>query len=594
MFNGMMDPELMRLAQEQINRMSPAEFARIQEQMMSNPELLKMASEGMKNLRPEELRNAAEQLKHTRPEEMAEIGEKMANASPEELAGMRARLDAHVTYEINAAQMLKKQGNELHSKGRYSDALQKYLLAKNNLKSIPASKGRALLCVCSLNLMSCYLKTGQYDDCIREGTEVLAYDEKNIKALYRRGQAYKALGKFESAVSDLTIAHEVSPEDETIADILRDAKENLMKEGGGKKSRGLIIEEIIEEEVTNLSSSHESSPTKSSVSKPQESSVHSQNQPDILGASPSTSSEYLQALQNDPESIRSFQNLISHTDPETLAAMGNGQTEGMSPGMIRTASNVISKMPPEELQRMIKLASSFQGENPFFNRGSFNTNSNSFNPGSIPTDVSPDMLKMATEMMSKMSPEDFQRMSGMASTLKGVDGASPSGAVNSSGNRSNYHSKTQDIQDNNKVNGNDATESSSSQLFSNSKTASQSSMPSSSADLQEQMRNQMKDPAMRQMFSSMMKNISPEMMANMSEQFGLKLSQEDAVKAQQAMSSLSPEDLDRMMRWADRLQRGIEGAKKTKNWLLGRPGMILAIVMLLLAVFLHWLGYIGS
>jgi hypothetical protein len=53
---------------------------------------------------------------------------------------------------------------------------------------------------------------------------------------------------------------------------------------------------------------------------------------------------------------------------------------------------------------------------------------------------------------------------------------------------------------------------------------SSSSFPASSFDMQEQMRDQMKDPAMQQMFTSMMKNMSTEMMANMSEQLGIKLS----------------------------------------------------------------------
>lgn len=589
MFNGMMDPELFRIAQEQMSRMSPAEIAKIQQQMMSNPDLMRMASESMKNMRPEDLRHAAEQLKQTRPEEMAEIGEKMANASPEEIAALRARADAQIAYELNGAQMLKNQGNELHKQGKYNDASEKYLLAKENLKGIPSAKGRTLLLACSLNLMSCYLKTRQYDECVKEGFEVLSYDAKNVKALYRRGQAYKELGQLEDAVSDLCKAQEVSPDDETIADVLRDAEERLAKEGSHQAPQGVVIEEITEEAPSTSSANLQSSSTESSFKQPQKSTGFSKNDSGKNVGDMTTNSECLQALKDDPESLRSFQNFISNADPDTLAAMSGGKVGEVSPELFKTASNMMSKMSPEDLQKMVQLASSFQGENPY--TGPLK---NGFGSGSVPPNVTPDMLKTATDMMTKMPPEELQKMFEMAASSKGKDSIHTATAVNSSRLGSDAEATYLESQTASVTNGNYGFgETSSTSRYSNSMSA-QSSFPSSTADLQEQMRNQMKDPAMRQMFTSMMKNMSPDMMANMGEQFGLKLSREDAAKAQQAMSSLSPEDLDRMMRWADRIQRGAEGAKKAKNWLLGKPGMILAICMLIIAMILHRLGFIGS
>ncbi|XP_065865925.1 outer envelope protein 61 [Euphorbia lathyris] len=629
MFNGMMDPELIKIAQEQMSRMSPAELARIQQQMMSNPDLMRMASESMGNMRPQDLRQAVEKLKQTRPGDMAEIREKVANASPEEVASMRAQFDAQISYKINAAQMLKKQGNELHSKGKFKDALDKYLLAKKNLKEVPSSNGISLSLACSLNLMSCYLKTGNYDECIKEGSEVLEYDSKNLKALYRRGQAFKELGQLEDAVSDLSKAHEVSPDDETIADILRDARERLSQENGHQGSRKLVIEEITEEVDTTWSA-------ESSVSQPQE----------IVNSNElTTNSESLQALKDDPEAFRSFQNLISSADPATLASFGGAKAGEMSPEMLTAASNMIGKMPPEELKKMLQMASSFQGGNAYAGGSSSDASFNCFRPGvvppnmtpemlknatdmissmepeelqkmfetassslggrhsvpaaagSVPPNMTPDMLKTATDMMSKMPPEELQKMFAMASSFGGKDSIPTAAAVNANELNSDSRSKVAAHQERFSVDSSNASSGSSrpfNGLFPTSSSSSQANFPSSTADMQEQVRNQMKDPAMKQMFSSMMKNMSPEMMANMSEQFGFKLSPEDAAKAQQAMSSLSPEDLDKMMRWADKIQRGTEGAKKAKKWLLGRPGMILAICMLILAIIFHWLGFIGK
>ncbi|KAJ8480387.1 hypothetical protein OPV22_024114 [Ensete ventricosum] len=560
MYNGMMDPELMKLAQEQMNRIPPEELARIQQQMMANPELLRLATESMKNLRPEDMKRAAEQLQHVRTEDMVEVSEKMAKATPEEISSIKARADAQVTYELNAAQMLKQQGNELHSRGQYHDAANKYFLAKNNLKGIPSSKGGILQIQCSLNLMSCYLKMKQFEDCIREGSEVLLYDSKNVKAFYRRGQAYKELGNLQAAVWDFDKAHEMSPDDETIADVLRDANEKLNKEGGNKSVRqGLVIEEIMEDEKQNIPSENHRICTSPSVEVGESSiNVH---QPDPDAA---LDKGYPEGFRDSPENIRLFQNYISNADPSNLEALG---MQGMSPDMVKTATSMIGKMKPEELQKMFQVASSLNERGPDVSR-----------LGSKFPEMTPEMIKMASDTVSKMSPEDLQNMFKVASSLN-ANSTPMTAATDVCGQRPESGFQSSEAAGTSSFKHSGLEESNSGASFLDSRVGqSSSSIPPSPAALQESMQNSMKDPAMRQMFASMMKNMNPEMMVNMSEQFGMKLSKEDAAKAQQAMSQLSPEELDKMLLWADRAQQVGQTARKTKDWLLGRPGMILAVL----------------
>ncbi|XP_020255959.1 outer envelope protein 61-like isoform X2 [Asparagus officinalis] len=588
-------------------------------QMMSNPELIRLASESMKNLRPDDLKRAAEQLKHTRPEDMVEISEKVAKAKPEEIAAMKAHADAQVSYEMSAAQMLKLEGNKLHGRGQYHEASNKYLLAKNNLKGIPSAEAGTLQLQCSLNLMSCYLKTRQFEDCIQEGSEVLAFDSKNVKALYRRGQAYKELGKLEASVSDLRKAHEISPEDETIAEVFRDANEKLMEGGDQNTSRGVVIEEIDEEETSPIrSESHETSSAECSVAEPVEAAAR--NYGPNLGVSPSEA-ECLKSLRDSPEAMRLFQNYVSNANPDTLAAMGAG---GMPPDMIKTATDMITKMKPEDLQKMLEVASSLNGKSPNFP----NIHGGGSKFGSQMPEMTPEMIKMASDKMCKMSPEEIQKMLKIASSMNPKGTPLPNAAttlgsqipemtpemvkmasdkmssmspeelqkmfeVASSMNLNGAPFSNSSSDSTTQTSGSGSRASTAEGKFNDGEVIAQasSSTPASSTDLQESLRNSMKDPAMRQMFTSMMKNISPEMMANMSEQYGMKLSKEDAEKVQKTMSSLSPEDLDKMMRWAERAQRGVETVKKTKNWLLGRPGLIFAVIMLVLAFIFHrWLS----
>ncbi|KAL5065602.1 hypothetical protein RYX36_027339 [Vicia faba] len=175
---------------------------------------------------------------------------------------------------------------------------------------------------------------------------VLAYDAKNLKALYRRGQAYKERGLLQDAVTDLSNALEVSPDDDIIGELLWDTKEQLIKEGGHCAPGRLVIEEITKEVENVPSGNNRNSSTEQTIDQPKKSGDSSKSYNIANNGNLKSNSDSIDTLKKDPEAIRSFQNFISKADPATLAYLNIGQSQDVSPDMIKASSDMIGKMSP--------------------------------------------------------------------------------------------------------------------------------------------------------------------------------------------------------------------------------------------------------
>lgn len=64
---------------------------------------------------------------------------------------------------------------------------------------------------CNLNNAACKLKLKDYEEAVKICTKVLDIDDKNIKALYRRANAYINLVELELAKTDIKKALEIDP-----------------------------------------------------------------------------------------------------------------------------------------------------------------------------------------------------------------------------------------------------------------------------------------------------------------------------------------------------------------------------------------------
>ncbi|GFH28993.1 TPR_REGION domain-containing protein [Haematococcus lacustris] len=156
--------------------------------------------------------------------------------------------------------------------------------------------------------------------------------------------------------------------------------------------------------------------------------------------------------------------------------------------------------------------------------------------------LTPELAKAAADMMSKMSPEDMQSMAAMM-------GAGPSGSA-------------------------------------------PGRLPglSASGQLPGDMMSKMNDPGMMEAALKMMKGMDKASMASMMQASGLVKSQAQAEAMVDQMQGMSDTQLKMMVKAATVVQSGARVVSRAKEFLYSRPLLVAALLVLLLAVLLRWLG----
>lgn len=111
---------------------------------------------------------------------------------------------------------LKNEGNALFTAGDFSGAIQKYskglkLCTSNNSDKATLLKNRA----------AAYLKLEEYEKVVDDTTAALEITPSDIKALFRRCQAYEQLGQYNEAFKDARAVNHLDPKNSAVQPYLR-------------------------------------------------------------------------------------------------------------------------------------------------------------------------------------------------------------------------------------------------------------------------------------------------------------------------------------------------------------------------------------
>jgi len=135
--------------------------------------------------------------------------------------------------KINTAKQRKQQGNTLFKEGDMEGAIRRYTQALACFDNVwdlsPEEKQEIeeIKSTCYLNLAAVYLKLNKFEKVRDNCTSVLEISKENVKALFRRAQAFLSLKEYEMAKKDLLLASKIEPSNVEVKKSLKTVQDHL-------------------------------------------------------------------------------------------------------------------------------------------------------------------------------------------------------------------------------------------------------------------------------------------------------------------------------------------------------------------------------
>ncbi|CAA0838652.1 Peptidyl-prolyl cis-trans isomerase FKBP62 [Striga hermonthica] len=141
--------------------------------------------------------------------------------------------DMSADEKIDAAGKKKEEGNVWYRAGKYQRASKRYEKAisfidyDSSFSEEEKERAKVLKVSCKLNNAACKLKLKSFKETVKLCSEVLEIDGRNVKALYRRAQAYIDLVELELAEKDIKNALEIDPDNRDVKKEYKILKEKV-------------------------------------------------------------------------------------------------------------------------------------------------------------------------------------------------------------------------------------------------------------------------------------------------------------------------------------------------------------------------------